>query len=171
MMDPISIAMGLAQFAPGVIKYLTGSDKAEQAAGAVIQIAKQVTGQADADAALQAVQADPAAQMAFRRAVLDSETELDKAYLVDRQDARSRDGKLIQAGRHNWRSDILALLAVGGLVLCVYFIATYAEMPERAVNAIMFIAGVLASAVKDVYGFEFGSSRGSRDKDELLARK
>jgi hypothetical protein len=33
----------------------------------------------------------------------------------------------------------------------------------------MFVAGVLAAAVRDVYSFEFGSSRGSRDKDNVLA--
>ena len=57
---------------------------------------------------------------------------------------------------------------VGGLVLCVYFIARDAGLPERAVNAIMFVAGVLASAVRDVYGFEFGSSRSSQTKDATI---
>ena len=66
----------------------------------------------------------------------------------------------------NLRTDFLAFFAVTGLVSCVWFIARDTTMPERAVNAIMFIAGILASAVKDVYGFEFGSSRGSRLKDE-----
>lgn len=66
-------------------------------------------------------------------------------------------------------ADILAILAVGGLVLCVYFIARDAGLPERAVNAIMFVAGVLASAVRDVYGFEFGSSRSSHKKDDTIS--
>jgi hypothetical protein len=76
--------------------------------------------------------------------------------------------EFLRAGRYNWRSDLLAFLAVAGLVVCVYFIAVNAEMPERAVNAIMFVAGVLASAVRDVYGYEFGSSRGSKDANTAL---
>lgn len=167
-MDPITIAMGLAQFAPQVIRWVTGSDKAAEAAGKVVEIAQAVTGKQDGSEALEAIQADPGLALQFREKVMANEADLDKAYLADRQNARGRDVALAQAGRYNWRADILAFLAVGGLVLCVYFIARDAGLPERAVNAIMFVAGVLASAVRDVYGFEFGSSRSSRNKDETI---
>ncbi len=169
MADPISIAMGLAQFAPQVIKWISGSDKAAEAAAKVVQIAEAVTGKQGPEA-LDALKADPALVLQFRQALIANETELDKAYLADRQDARRRDVALAQAGRYNWRGDLLALLAVGGLVLCVWFVARDTEMPERAVNAIMFVAGVLAAAVRDVYNFEFGSSRGSKSKDDVIAR-
>lgn len=169
MADPISIAMGLAQFAPQVIKWISGSDKAAEAAGKVVQIAEAVTGKQGPEA-VEALKADPALVLQFRQAVMANETELDKAYLADRADARRRDVAITQAGRYNWRGDLLALLAVGGLVLCVWFVARDTEMPERAVNAIMFVAGVLAAAVRDVYNFEFGSSRGSKSKDDVIAR-
>lgn len=169
MADPISIAMGLAQFAPQVIKWLSGSDKAAEAAGKVVQIAESVTGRQGPEA-IEALKVDSALVIQFRQAVMANETELDKAYLTDRADARKRDVAIVQAGRYNWRGDLLALLAVGGLVLCVWFVARDTEMPERAVNAIMFVAGVLAAAVRDVYNFEFGSSRGSKSKDDVIAR-
>jgi hypothetical protein len=86
----------------------------------------------------------------------------------DVSDARKRDTEFIRAGQHNWRADILAALAVVGLVVCVWFVARDSSLPERAVNAVMFVAGVLAAAVRDVYGFEFGSSRGSKEKDDIL---
>lgn len=167
-MDPITIAMGLAQFAPQIIKWVTGSDKAEAAASKVVEIATAVTGQPSGDAALKAIATDPNLAMQFRQSVMANEADLDKAYLVDRQSARSRDVAIVQAGRYNLRADALAFLAVGGLVACVYFIARDAGLPERAVNAIMFVAGVLASAVRDVYGFEFGSSRSSQAKDNAI---
>lgn len=169
MADPISIAMGLAQFAPQIIKWISGSDKAADAAGKVVQIAEAVTGKQGPEA-VDALKADPALLLQFRQAVMANETELDKAYLADRADARKRDVAITQAGRYNWRGDLLALLAVGGLVLCVWFVARDTAMPERAVNAIMFVAGVLAAAVRDVYNFEFGSSRGSKSKDDVIAR-
>lgn len=170
-MDPITIGLALAsQFAPSIIKYFTNSDTAGAVAGQVIDIAKTVTGVSTPDEAIQAMKADPALAIQFKTAVMANETDLEKAYLGDRQNARARDTAIVQAGRYNWRADILAFLAVGGLVLCVYFIARDAGLPERAVNAIMFVAGVLASAVRDVYGFEFGSSRGSKEKDEALSR-
>jgi len=55
--------------------------------------------------------------------------------------------------------------------VCVWFVARDSSLPERAVNAIMFVAGTLAACVRDVFAFEFGSSRGSRDKDALIADK
>ena len=70
---------------------------------------------------------------------------------------------------YSFRADLLAFLAVAGLVFCVWLVGSDGNLPERAVNAIMFVAGVLASAVRDVYGFEFGSSRGSREKDATIA--
>lgn len=168
-MDPISIAMRLAQFAPQVIKWVSGSDKAAEAAAKVVDIAQSVTGKNGVDA-VQAIEADPALLLDFRAKIAAQESQLDEMYLLDRQDARKRDVAFVAAGRHNWRGDLLALLAVGGLVVCVWFVARDVAMPERAVNAIMFVAGVLAAAVRDVYNFEFGSSRGSKDKDDVIAR-
>jgi hypothetical protein len=168
-MDPITIAMALAQFAPQVVRWVSGSDKAAEAATKVVEIAQVVTGKGSGLEALEAIKADPAAVLSFRQAIANQEADLDKAFLADRQDARKRDVAIGQAGRYNWRADVLAFLAVGGLVICVYCIASQAGLQERAVNAIMFIAGVLASAVRDVYGFEFGSSRSSKDKDATIS--
>lgn len=168
-MDPITIALALAgQFAPSIIKYFTNSETAGAVAGQVIDIAKTVTGKGTAEEAHTALVVDPALAIQFKTAVMANDADLEKAHLADRKDARARDVAFIQAGRYNWRGDLLAFLAVGGLVVCVYFVARDADLPERAVNAIMFIAGVLASAVRDVYGFEFGSSRSSQTKDATI---
>ncbi|CDS48910.1 Phage protein [Polaromonas sp. CG9_12] len=169
-MDPITLALTLAgQFAPSLIKHFTNSETAAAVAGQVIDMARTVTGTGTPDEALASLKADPALALQFKLAALQADTELEKASLADRANARGRDVALAQAGRMNWRGDLLAFFAVGGLVLCVYFIARDADMPERAVNAVMFIAGVLASAVRDVYGFEFGSSRSSQVKDATIS--
>lgn len=168
MVDLISIAWGLASAAPQLVRWLSGSDKAEAVAQQVVDVAKSVTGRDDPVGALAAIKADPALALQFRQAVMQHEREWDAMYLQDRQDARKRDVALARHGRYNWRADVLATLAVAGLVACVWFVARDSDMPERAVNAIMFVAGVLAAAVRDVYSFEFGSSRGSKEKDEIL---
>lgn len=170
-MDPVTIAFGLAQYAPSIIKWLSGSDKAEEAAQKVIDVARVVTGKDGASDAVQAIQADPAMLMQFRQAMASIEADMDRAYLADRQNARGRDVAFVQAGRWNIRADLLALLSVTGLIVCVWFVARDSSLPERAVNAIMFVAGTLAACVRDVFAFEFGSSRGSRDKDALIADK
>lgn len=167
-MLPLALSLA-AQFAPEIIKYFTKSETAGVVAGKVIDIAQAVTGTATPEAAEQALKADPALAMQFKVAVMANDADLEKAHLADRQDARARDVAFVQAGRYNWRADLLAFFAVGGLVLCVFFIARDVALPERAVNAIMFVAGVLASAVRDVYGFEFGSSRSSQAKDATIS--
>ena len=170
-MDPVTIAFGLAQYAPSIIKWLSGSEKAEEAAQKVIDVARVVTGKDDASEAVEAIRADPAVLMQFRQAMANIEADMDRAYLADRQNARGRDVAFVQAGRWNIRADLLALLSVTGLIVCVWFVARDSSLPERAVNAIMFVAGTLAACVRDVFAFEFGSSRGSRDKDALIADK
>lgn len=170
-MDPVTIAFGLAQYAPSIIKWLSGSEKAEEAAQKVIDVARVVTGKQDASEAVEAIRADPAVLMQFRQAMAGIEADMDRAYLADRQNARGRDVAFVQAGRWNIRADLLALLSVTGLIVCVWFVARDSSLPERAVNAIMFVAGTLAACVRDVFAFEFGSSRGSRDKDALIADK
>lgn len=169
-MDPLSIAFGLAQFAPGIIKWITGSDKSASVAEKVVDIAKVVTGAEDGKEAAEMLKADPALALQFQQLVMANEADLDKAYLADRQNARGRDVAITQAGRHNWRADILAALAVGSLCLCVWLLWYKPDLPGGVREAIMFVAGVFASAVRDVYAFEFGSSRGSKEKDDLVGR-
>ncbi|TAN78315.1 MAG: hypothetical protein EPN20_01045, partial [Magnetospirillum sp.] len=61
-MDPISLALGLAQFVPGIIRWISGDDSAKAAAVAqqVVGVAQAITGKDSGDAALAAIKADPA---------------------------------------------------------------------------------------------------------------
>lgn len=77
-MDPITIAMGLAQFVPQLVKWISGSDKAEAVATKAIDIARQVTGAETGDAALRALQASPDLVVQYRKAVLDQELEFQR---------------------------------------------------------------------------------------------
>jgi hypothetical protein len=67
--------MALAQFAPMIAGWLGGA-KAEDVAGKVVGIAQAVTGQSAPDAALAAIQADPALSLQFQKAVLDQQAQL-----------------------------------------------------------------------------------------------
>src|SRR5260221_683364 len=104
-MDPITIAMGLAQFAPGVIKWLTGSDKAALVADKVVDVAKVVTGKGTPEEALQALQADPALVLQFQQSMAALEADLDRASLAARQDARKRAAAFLEHGLRNRRAD------------------------------------------------------------------
>lgn len=168
MAFPIAAIISLAAtYAPGLIRHLAG-EKAGDVADKVLEVGKALTGQTEPDAIEAALKADPALAVQFRTAMANVELDLERAYLADRQDARARDVAMRQIGHRNWRADILAVLAAGGLLFCVWLVARDFDLPERASNAIMFVAGVFAAALRDVFAFEFGSSRSSKDKDEAI---
>ncbi len=169
-MDPLTLAMGLAQFAPQIVRWLSGSDKAADAAQRVVEVAQAVTGKAGPEA-VQALQAEPGLVLQFRQAITNIEAELDKAYLADRQDARHRDVALAQAGRRNVRADVMVALDAVGLVVCLLVLAIYRrELAGEVIALISTIASIFGLCLRDAHQFEFGSSRGSQEKTELLAR-
>ena len=94
---------------------------------------------------------------------------MELTYMKDRQDARWRDVAMTQAGRRNFRADIMVISAACGLVLCLVSLGHYSEeLPGEAVGIISTIAGIFGACLKDAYAFEFGSSRGSKEKDAAL---
>ena len=169
-MDPVTIGLALAsQFAPSIIKYFTNSDTAGAVAGQVIDIAKTVTGKGTPDEATEAMRADPALAIQFKTAVMASDADLEKAYLADRADARSRDVKLAEAGRRNVRADIMVLLDVLGLIACLIVLVFFKDdIPGEAVALIASIAATFGLCLRDAHQFEFGSSRSSQTKDATI---
>jgi hypothetical protein len=71
-MDPITIALGLAQFVPGLIRWISGDDSAKAASVAetAIAVAREVTGKTSGADALEAVKADPAIAQKLQQAWL-----------------------------------------------------------------------------------------------------
>lgn len=168
-MDPITLAMGLAQFAPSVVRWLSGSDKAEQVAQRVVDVAEVVTGR-QGPQAIEAMQADPALVLQFRQALAEIELEMERAYLADRQDARGRDVAYVQAGRRNLRADVMVALDALGLIVCLVVLALYSDrLAGEAIALISTVASIFGLCLRDAHQFEFGSSRGSAEKTDLLA--
>jgi hypothetical protein len=62
----------------------------------------------------------------------------------------------------------LATMATLGFLICL-LVLFQASIPQASRELLMFLLGVLASTVKDVYGYYFGSSAGSDKKTDLLA--
>lgn len=61
----------------------------------------------------------------------------------------------------------MALLVTCGFLM-VMAALLYIAPPDGARDALMFTLGVVASIVKDVFGFYFGSSEGSRKKTDII---
>lgn len=168
-MEPVTLALSLAQFAPSLLRYFGVGEKPVAIAEKVIGIAQAVTGKENAQSALSALQADPALAQEFNLAVLRADTELEQAYLADRKDARARDVALRQAGYANRRADLMVIADVAGLIACLVALSLYrTEMPSEVAGLLTTIATLFGLCLRDAHQFEFGSSRGSREKDVLL---
>lgn len=170
-MEPFSLALALAQFAPSIMRFFGAGDKPVAIVDKVIDIAKTVTGAPTGEAALAAMQENAQLSQQFNLAVLAADTDLEKAYLADREDARKRDIDLRKlTGGSNTRADTMIVGVVLGLLMCLFVLVFFRkEIPGEAVGIISTIAGIFGACLRDAFQFEFGSSRSSRDKDATIA--
>lgn len=170
-MAPIlPIVMGLSQVAPIIARWL-GGENAGQVADKVVGIAQVVTGAKSPEEALAKIQADAKLASEFQIAVMANEKDLEALYLADRQDARKRDVALIQAGQTNNRANWMIVGDVVGLIACLVVLTTMPDLPGEVRGIVSTIAGFFGLGLRDAHQFEFGSSRGSREKDEVLAKR
>ena len=168
----LSGALALAtEFAPGLIRHFAG-EKAGKVAEKVVNVAQEITGTGTPDDALKVLREKPELALAYRQHMAGVEVELEKAYLADRQDARARDVAMRQAGHRNTRADLMVAGAGAILIACLVALVSYrANLPGEAVGIISTIAGIAGACLKDAFQFEFGSSRGSKEKSDLLAKR
>lgn len=167
----IPIAMQLAQFAPGIIRLLTGNDKAGEVAAHVVGIAQQVTGTATPQAAVKAM-ADPLKMLEFQLAFAAQEGDIEKAYLADVQSARNMQaGALAQDDLFSKRF-VYYLAAAWSLFAMVYFAGVTFYPPTDGGQRIAdTILGVLISSVLGtIIAYFYGSTKGSAEKTRLLAQ-
>lgn len=166
----IDVALRIAsQFAPGLVRRLAG-DKAGDVAESILSIGGLVTGEQDPEAIAAALEADAAKAHEFRMQAAQIDLELAHMDHRNTADARARDVAMIEAGRNNTRADVLAYGALAGvmaLILVVIFVKPADAWVQGMVGTIV---GFLTKAALDVYNFEFGSSRGSKNKEAQLDR-
>lgn len=69
------------------------------------------------------------------------------------------------------RADVMVLGAVLGLIACLASLVWFRTgLPGEAVGIISTVAGIFGACLRDALQFEFGSSRGSRDKDTVIKK-
>jgi hypothetical protein len=162
-MDPISIAMALSQFVPSIIKWVSGSDKAAEAAQKVVDVAAQITGK-PANQVVEAIQQDPTLVIKFREAVMANEMAMDKMYLNDVADARKRD---VDLHAHNYRADSMYVLAVI-LIAALVYVVLRSDLDEYAKGIVTLVLGRFLGYLDNIYNFEFGTTRVNRTKDATI---
>lgn len=169
----INTALTLAELVPSITRWF-GQDKGktgstDRISAKVVDLAKKVTGADTIMSASHILQKDPSLLMRFQQELLRLDRDIERSFLEDRQSARNRDIAFISGGRHNLRADIMVVAAAFGLMGCLGFLAYFRNvLPGEAVGIISTIAGIFGSCLKDAYSFEFGSSRGSKEKDAAV---
>ena len=77
---------------------------------------------------------------------------------------------VINAYNRNKRLNIMVISAAAGLIFCLLILTSYREdLPGEVVGIISTVSGIFGACLKDAYSFEFGSSRGSKDKDDKIS--
>lgn len=153
-----------AQFAPGIMRAI-GAGKEAEVAEKVMAVTREIVGTSDAGEAARRLEEDPELASRYSEALIAAEVETDRLYLADKQDARARDIEIRRMGGENTRGDVLAYAAVAGFfaVLGAMF---FVEIPDGSPrDALLILLGTLAGVVTQLFDFEFGSSKGSKEKD------
>jgi hypothetical protein len=127
-----------------------------------------------AEAVHKALENDPEAYVKLQVAMLTHKEKLeelalkeDAMYLDDRASARNRQIEVIKArnGKTDYTQEILAYAATLGFFGAGYMLFTQVIPVGASREALLVLMGTLSGTVKDIFGFYFGSSKGSRDKD------
>lgn len=164
---------------------LTGNVPGAIAAGA--SLVKQATGADTPDAALAQLQQNPEALVKLREiaaaneaSVRDHLFRMEQARYADIADARKRDGAFLAAGKTNTRANWMVTMAAAGtifgmggiLLLGWYQVQPGAGLSEGVFSALLVqlanITAYFGLCLRDAFAFEFGSSRGSKDKDDAV---
>jgi hypothetical protein len=163
----------------GVLGATPGAQVGSLAGNAISSLLKSL-GLADnstPDQVMTAIQADPNIALKLRQAEMDYQLAINKqkldetlAYIQDVQNAR---GMMVETTKATGKRDtnlyVLSwVIVVGffGLIALLFFV----PMPKDSNGVIVLLFGSLAAGFGSVIGYFFGSSKGSAEKTQLLAK-
>ncbi len=90
-----------------------------------------------------------------------------KNEVEDRASARNRQVDYVKAlGRADYFQYFIGAIPVLGLPVLLYYILTY-EIPPKNEHIAMLIIGEVLGFLAAIYNYHFGSSQGSRMKDQI----
>jgi len=160
---PGAIAL-VKEFAPSLIRSLAG-DNAGDIAEKVVNLGAELTGETDTAKAALALRNNPELAVQFQTRMAEIELEYAKLDLKNTQGARARDVALHKVGYKNTRADLM--IAVAFISLCFVTWLIYQgrlDIPDGILAIFNMMVGMLLKMLSDAFNFEFGSSRGSKEK-------
>ncbi len=173
----IPLAISLA---PEIGKWLFGST-GEQTAAAVAQVVQAATGTTDESVAQATISSNPqlAAQLRLQLAQIaagqeeaarTAQLETMKAYLADIAGARQQTVDLAKSGSAVQWAPVVVSTVVLSTFGVVMFAALSHALPQGSETILNMLLGTLAAMATSVVAYWVGSSAGSAQKTDLLAR-
>ena len=86
----------------------------------------------------------------------------------DRDSARDRDVEFIKRGMTNNRANFMFFLAVFMVGLLVWIVWQDQSINEYVKGIFTLVLGRFLGYLDNIYSFEFGTTRGSKEKDETI---
>jgi hypothetical protein len=128
------------------------------------------------DKILERIQADPEANLKLIQFQAANETELQQLALQgivednkDRDSARNREIEIAKTNKIDNTPRNLAYILVLAFVISI-FVMPYMPIDGQEKEIMMLLIGMLASKVNSIYDYFFGSSSGSKLKDDIFDR-
>ena len=172
VVDIIKSALSIISIVPGISNIFekwTKSYSIESVSKILVSLTKSITGSNNISSSINKLNNSQELQNKLKELIIKNEYEIELSIIHDRQNARMRDIEYIKNNGRNTRADIMVLSAALCLILCLVIIVYCKNMPGEIIGIISTMAGIFGSCLKDAYSFEFGSSRGSKEKDMTVA--
>lgn len=165
-MAPLLFGLGtqlIKQFAPKLIGAVAG-DKGEKITQEFLDMAQHATGKVTPERALDELKISAVSREKMQILVNEHQKNAGELYLQDKVSARARDLEMLRLGHINKRADVML---VGAYIILASIIGAFAYFPDLGdtVQGILaMLAGGMLKSITDAFQFEFGSSRGSKEK-------
>lgn len=171
-MEPISAAViGLAaKYLPDIVSLFTDNKKAAQTASVVSQVAKQVTGATTLQGIDEVLEKDPEKVLEFKKLIMEDAHIEEQMRLQDVSNARSMQIEALKQEDVFAKRFIYGYAGVWTLFAFIYIsCVTFAGVPPESIRYADTIIGfLLGTGMSAIMQFFFGSSHGSKAKDEIL---
>jgi hypothetical protein len=106
----------------------------------------------------------------MRLRIEDSKLDLEsfREEVKDRSSARDRDVEFIKRGATNNRANLMFFLAVVMVGAMVWIVWKDQSINEYVKGIFTLVLGRFLGYLDNIYSFEFGTTRGSKEKDETI---
>jgi len=173
-MEPVSIAIALAK-ATGLTDLIgrkLGGSRGAEIASRVVEAAEIVTGHKDPKAALDAMREDQAKLHELKLRLIELYDTESQREADDRASARAKEIAIATDQHAPMLVKVVpAVLSLGvvGMSFVVFLVLMFASIDSQNKDVVVYVMGALNSAMTMILGYHFGSSKGSKDKDDAIA--